>query len=218
MPLTQRRTTNVEAVQREAMRRDAYTHFAEDGGGSVFMSDGAVPMELIEARRQAEEKENELKQRRRAALATFSADDAHIFMHDYNVPAAMTKLADGQPARARAESEPVGVTAEPAAGTGEARQRLRRRLSSTASSVGSAGSGGSSISERARAMQLARGQRGGSDPNLLPPAPATQPPASPVATVRTMSSPDSPALAHAEAMKRCAKLPLLLAAHQTIHV
>ena len=201
VPLTERRTTNAEAAQREAMRRDAYTRFAEDGGGSIFMSDGAVPVELIEARRQAEEKENEQKQRRRAALATFSADDAHVFMHDHNVPEAMTKLVAGGPPRARADSEPVGVTA-PAAYSGEPRQRLRRRLASTASSAGTAASGGSSIAERARAMRLARGQRGGSDPNLLPPpALAAQPPASPVATGRTMSSPDSPALAHAEAMK-----------------
>ena len=168
VPLSERKTTNAEAAQRAALRREAYAQFTE-GGGSVFMSDGAVPQELLEARRLAEEKENEAKERRRAALATFSANDAHVFLQDHNIPQAMRgDEVSSPPLRERAESDPVGTTpvGSPAfTDRTKARQRLRR-LSSTASSNGSSGSSAGSVAERAKAMRMARQQRGGSDPNL----------------------------------------------------
>jgi hypothetical protein len=182
VPLTQRKTTNADAAQRAALRREAYAQFTE-GGGSVFMNAGAVPQELVDARKMAADKENEAKERRRAALATFSADDAQVFMSDANVPHAMRGEGGAEPPqlRGRAGSEPAGFSSSPVPSPRvAARQRLRRRLSSTASSSGSGGGAGAgagagvgaggSVAERARAMRMARGQRGGSDPNLLPPA------------------------------------------------
>ncbi len=175
VPLSERKTTNADAEQRAALRKEAYAQFTE-GGGSVFMSDGAVPQELLDARKAAEERENEAKERRRAALATFSANDAHVFLHDHNIPQAMR--GDGvppPPLRERAESDPPGAISavSPAVSDrGGARQRLRRRLSSTASSNGSGGGGvgAASVAERAKAMRMARQQHGGSEVPQIPPA------------------------------------------------
>lgn len=173
VPLSERKTTNAEAAQRAALRREAYAQFTE-GGGSVFMSDGAMPQELVEARKMAEEKENEAKERRRAALATFSANDAHVFLHDHNIPQAMRGDDDvpAPPLPVRVESGTA--TASPASSpavsdSGNVRERLRRRrLSSTASSNGSGGAG--SVAERAKAMCAARQQRSGSGRSQIPPA------------------------------------------------
>lgn len=173
VPLSERKTTNAEAEQRAALRKEAYAQFTE-GGGSVFMSDGAVPQELLEARKMAEERENEAKERRRAVLATFSANDAHVFLHDHNIPRAMRgDDVPPSPLRERAESDLPGAspTSSPAVSDrGGARQRLRRRLSSTASSNGSGGGGAGSVAERAKAMRMARQQRGGGEVTQMPPA------------------------------------------------
>ena len=168
VPLSERQTTNAEAAQRAALRREAYAQFTE-GGGSFFMTDGAVPEELLEARRLAEQKENEAKERRRAVLATFSANDAHVFLHDHNIPQAMR---GDDVLRERAESDPAPASpagAPALSDRGAARQHLRRRLSSTASSNGSGGSSAGSVAERAKAMRMARQQRVGSERNQLPP-------------------------------------------------
>ena len=167
VPLSERQTTNVEAAQRTALRREAYAQFTE-GGGSVFMSDGAVPEELLEARRMVEQQENEAKERRRAVLATFSANDAHVFLHDHNIPQAM-RGADALRERADSDPAPASPAGAPALSEqGGPRQHLRRRLSSTASSSG--GSSAGSVAERAKAMRMARQQRaGGSERNQLPP-------------------------------------------------